>query len=132
MSSGEEEGVRAGKRRSSLSVEHRAAISRALKGRKKPAGFMGDVHKAKIKATQRSKKKPKAFMTEEHRKKISESMRLAWKRRKAEQARAALISSGWEEEEEVDDGESAGEGGAMESIATDPAASGHEETQEED
>ncbi|UPQ98176.1 hypothetical protein HOP50_02g14740 [Chloropicon primus] len=76
-----------------LSVEHREAISRALKGRKKPAGFMSEVHKAKIKATQKSRKKPEDFMAEEHRKKISESMRKAWARRKAKAALEAAAAA---------------------------------------
>ena len=91
------------RRGNSLTSEHREKISQALKGKKKPPGFMNDVHKAKIKATQSNKKKPKNFMNEEHRQKISESMREAWKRRKAkkklEEEAKAMDEMKWEGEE---------------------------------
>mmetsp|Transcript_1423 Transcript_1423/g.3138 ORF Transcript_1423/g.3138 Transcript_1423/m.3138 type:complete len:188 (-) Transcript_1423:226-789(-) len=72
-----------GQRRNALSMDHRKAISKALKGKKKPPGFMSDVHKAKIKASQSVKKKPANFMDDEHKRKISQSMKEAWKRRKS-------------------------------------------------
>ena len=69
--------------RRSLSAEHRQAISRALKGKKKPRGFMSETHKAKIRDTTLKKKKPDNFMTEAHKQKIADGMRKAWERRRA-------------------------------------------------
>ncbi len=84
------EGGDGGGVRKTLSAEHRKAISAALKGRRKPKGFMGDVHKAKIKASQSNRKKPRDFMDRDHREKISAAMKASWlKRKKQRESQAA-------------------------------------------